>query len=182
MAAYTLRYLGDPVLKQVAPDVTDIDGRLVQVADDMFDVLYDAQGLALAAPQVGIRKRLFVYDYREAPGVLINPVVEESDGEWTYIEGCLSIPGIYFEIVRPKTVHLTGRDLDGNDVTFEADELQARMFQHELDHLNGTLMLEHLTPEQTRAAKKHLLDLRLNGPRRGAKPLTIGADGNEITD
>lgn len=182
MAAYSLRYLGDPVLKQTTPEVTDIDGRLAHVVGDMFDVLYDASGLALAAPQVGIRKRLFVYDYRDTPGVLINPVVEESDGEWTYHEGCLSIPGIYFEIRRPKRVHLTGRDLDGNEVDYEADELQARMFQHELDHLNGTLMLEHLTPEQTRAAKKHLLDLRLNGPRRGGRSITVDADGHVAED
>jgi peptide deformylase len=179
MAAYSLRYLGDPVLKQTTPDVTDIDGRLVKMVDDMFDVLYDASGLALAAPQVGIRKRLFVYDYRDTPGVLINPVIDESDGEWSYMEGCLSIPGIFFEIKRPKKVSLTGLDLDGNEVAYEADELQARMFQHELDHLNGQLMLEHLTPEQAKTAKKHLLDLRLNGPRKGAPPITILADGRE---
>jgi peptide deformylase len=179
MSTYSLRYLGDPVLKQQAPEITEIDGRLVQTVDDMFDVLYDANGLALAAPQVGLRKRLFVYDYLDTPGVLINPVVEESDGEWTYVEGCLSIPGIWFEIVRPRTVHLTGLDMGGNDVTFEADELQARMFQHELDHLNGTLMIEHLTPEQQKAAKRHLLDLRLHGPRKGAPPVTIMLDGSE---
>ena len=182
MAAYSLRYLGDPVLKETTPEISEIDGRLVQTVDDMFDVLYDAYGLALAAPQVGIRKRLFVYDYRDTPGVIINPVVEESDGEWTYTEGCLSIPGIYFEITRPNRVHLTGLDLDGNEVEFESDELQARMFQHELDHLNGTLMLEHLTPEQARAAKKHLLDLRLNGPRKGARQITIAADGSVLED
>jgi peptide deformylase len=182
MAAYSLRYLGDPVLKQSTPDVTEIDGRLVQTVDDMFDVLHDAAGLALAAPQVGVAKRLFVYEYRDDPGVLINPVIEDADGDWTYVEGCLSIPGIYFEITRPKRVHLTGLDLDGNDVSYEADELQARMFQHELDHLNGRLMLDHLTPEQTRAAKKHLLDLRLNGPKKRARPIAIGADGRELDD
>src|SRR4051812_40594146 len=116
MATYSLRYLGDPVLKQTAPEITDIDGKLVRMVDDMFDVLYEAQGLALAATQVGIQKRLFVYDYRDTPGVLINPVVEESDGGWDYIEGCLSIPGIYFDIKRPKRVHLTGLDLEGNEV------------------------------------------------------------------
>jgi peptide deformylase len=182
MAAYSLRYLGDPVLKQAAPDVTAIDGRLVQMVDDMFDVLHDASGLALAAPQVGIRKRLFVHEYHDTPGVLINPRIDGSEGEWSYVEGCLSIPGIWFEITRPKRVHLTGLDLDGNEVSYEADELQARMFQHELDHLDGRLMLEHLTPEQSRAAKKHLLDLRLNGPRGRGRPVTIDADGHEVDD
>jgi peptide deformylase len=182
MAAYSLRYLGDPVLKETTPEVADIDGRLVTMVDDMFEVLYDASGVALAAPQVGIRKRLFVYDYQDAPGVLINPVIEESDGEWIYNEGCLSIPGIWFEIVRPRRVSLTGLDLDGNAVAYEADELQARMFQHELDHLNGTLMLEHLTPEQARAAKKYLLELRLNGPPKRGQSVLIGRDGREIDD
>src|SRR5690349_10923625 len=119
MATYSLRYLGDPVLKQNAAEVAEIDGRLVRIVDDMFDVLYDARGLALAAPQVGIQKQLFVFDHDDETGVLINPVVKESADEWTYVEGCLSIPGIYFEIVRPKTVLVTGRDLDGNEVAIE---------------------------------------------------------------
>jgi peptide deformylase len=161
MAAYSLRYLGDPVLKQAAPDVTAIDGRLVQMVDDMFDVLDDASGLALAAPQVGIRKRLFVHQYRDTPGVLINPVIDESDGDWTYVEGCLSIPGIYFEIHRPKRVHLTGLDLDGNEVSYEADELQARLFQHELDHLDGVLLLDRLDPDTRKEAKRAVRDLQL---------------------
>jgi peptide deformylase len=182
MATFSLRYLGDPVLKQQASEVTNIDGRLVDIVDDMFEVLDQAHGLALAAPQVGIQKQLFVYDYLDEPGVLINPVIKESDDEWTYTEGCLSIPGIYFEIVRPKRVLVTGVDLDGNDVVFEADELQARMFQHEIDHLHGQLMTEHLTDEQGKAAKKHLLDLRLNGPRKGAPIVTIGRDGLPLTD
>lgn len=176
MAPYSLRYLGDPVLQQRTSDITEIDDRLIQLADDMFDVMYDAPGIGLAAPQIGVQKRLFVYEHDDEPGVLINPTVQESDGEWTFNEGCLSIPGIYFEIVRPKQVFVTGVDLNGDDVTFEADELQARLFQHELDHLDGTLMVEHLTDEQRKAAKKHLLELRLNGPRPGP-PITIGADG-----
>ena len=177
-----MRYLGDPVLKQAAAEVTAIDGRLVGMVDDMFAVLEDARGLALAAPQVGIQKQLFVYDYQDEPGVLINPVIKESDEEWTYTEGCLSIPGIYFEIVRPKRVLVEGIDLDGNEVVFEADELLARMFQHEIDHLHGSLMLEHLTDEQAKAAKKHLLELRLNGPRKGTPVITIGRDGLPLDD
>jgi peptide deformylase len=180
MATYSLRYLGDPVLKQVTPDITDIDDRLIRLADDMFDVMHDAAGIGLAAPQVGIQKRFFVYEYDEEPGVLINPTIEEADGEWTYNEGCLSIPGIYFEITRPRRVLVTGFDLDGNEVQYEADELQSRLFQHELDHLNGRLMVERLTDEQAKAAKKYLLDLRLNGPSRKPRPITLGHDGREL--
>jgi peptide deformylase len=179
VATYSIRVIGDPVLKQRASEISDIDGRLVQLVDDMFDIMYDAPGIGLAAPQIGVQKRLFVYEFADEPGVLINPEIVESDGEWVYNEGCLSIPGIYFEIARPKTVLIRGVDLDGNDVQIEADELQARLYQHELDHLNGTLMVEHLTDDQSKAAKKHLLELRLDGPRKG-KPVTLGTDGTLI--
>lgn len=176
VATYSIRYIGDPVLTQRASEINDIDGKLVNLVDEMFDVMYDAPGMGLAAPQIGVQKRLFVYEYDEQPGVLINPVISESDESWTFNEGCLSIPGLYFEIVRPKKVLITGVDLDGNEVTYEADELQARLFQHELDHLDGTLMTEHLTEEQRKVAKKHLLDLRLNGPSPHPS-ITLGVDG-----
>ena len=110
--------------------------------------MYDAPGLGLAAPQVGVQKRLFVYDLGEGPRTLVNPVISEARGEWSYEEGCLSVPGLSFEIMRPKEIHLTGYDLDGNEVSIEADELLARLFQHELDHLDGVLLLEHLDDDQ----------------------------------
>jgi peptide deformylase len=144
--------------------------------------MYDAAGIGLAAPQVGVQKRLFVFEHADEPGVLINPVVSETDEEWTYSEGCLSIPGIYFQITRPRKVLLTGVGIDGEEHTFEADDLKARLFQHELDHLDGVLMTDHLTPEQARTAKKYLLDLRLNGPSKKAGPITIAADGSILTD
>ncbi len=156
MAPYAIRLFGDPVLKQRAADVTEIDGRLARLSEDMLTTMYDAPGLGLAAPQVGVQKRFFVYDIGEGPRTLINPVIKESRGEWVYDEGCLSVPGLSFEIVRPKEIHLVGVDLDGNDVSFEADELLARLFQHELDHLDGVLLLEHLDDGQRKAALKEL--------------------------
>lgn len=158
VAAYTIRVYGDPVLKQMAAPVENIDGALKALADAMVDTMYAAPGLGLAAPQVGVQKRLFVYDLQEGEGpqTLVNPVISESRGEWTYEEGCLSVPGLYFPIVRPKEVHLTGFDLDGNEVSIEADELMARLFQHELDHLDGTLLLEHLDSDQRKAALREL--------------------------
>ncbi|MGI9608154.1 MAG: peptide deformylase [Acidimicrobiales bacterium] len=157
-APYRIRKYGDPVLKQVAKDVTDIDGALVQLVDDMLETMYEEPGLGLAAPQVGVRKRLFVYDMfaGEDPQAIVNPEIVESDGEWEFDEGCLSVPGLSWNIVRPKTIHLVGRDLDGNEVSIEADELEARLFQHELDHLNGVLLVEHLDDEQRRDAKRVL--------------------------
>lgn len=161
---YRIRIVGDPVLRERTPDVTEIDGDLVQLVEDMFDVLYTTgNGIGLAAPQVGVSTRLFVYDLGEdsEPGVLINPVISGSDGEWTYSEGCLSIPGQYFEIVRPKQIEVTARDLDGNEISFEADELWARLIQHELDHLDGVLMIDHLDDEQRKAAKKAVRELQM---------------------
>jgi peptide deformylase len=114
----------------------------------MFDIMYEAPGIGLAAPQIGVQKQLFVYDIGDGADVLINPVVVESSGEWVYEEGCLSIPGLYVEMVRPKEILLKGINIDGEEVTVEADELLSRLFQHELDHLNGVLMFERMTPDQ----------------------------------
>ncbi len=153
---YSVRIFGDPVLRAVASEVTDIDGRLVKLADDMLATMYAEPGIGLAAPQVGVQRRLFVYDIGDGPQTIVNPVITESEGEWGYIEGCLSVPGLSWEIVRPKQVHVTGRDLDGNEVSLEADELLARLIQHELDHLDGVLLLDHLEADQRRDALREL--------------------------
>ena len=158
MAPYTIRVFGDPVLKQRAAPVADIDESLVRLSQDMVDTLRDASGLGLAAPQVGVQKRLFVYEFDDdqGPRVIVNPTISGARGEWVYEEGCLSVPGLYFPIVRPKEIHLTGYDLDGREVSIEADEILARLFQHELDHLDGILLLEHLDPDQRKAAMREL--------------------------
>jgi peptide deformylase len=153
---YTIRTFGDPVLKQRAKDVTEIDGDLVRVVDTMFETMYEARGVGLAAPQVGIQKRFFTYDVDEDPGVLINPEVVDGSGEWVYDEGCLSVPGLHFEIVRPNLVTVRGLDLDGNEVIVEADELMGRLLQHEIDHLDGVLLLDRLEPEVRREALREL--------------------------
>ena len=146
--------MGDPVLRQRATEISDIDGRVVRMVNDMLPAMYEAQGIGLAAPQVGVQRRVFVFDLQEGngPQTLINPEIVESDGEWTYAEGCLSVPGLTFDIVRPKQVHIVGLDLDGNQVSIEADELLARLFQHELDHLDGTLLIDHLPRAERKAA------------------------------
>jgi len=157
MSNYRLRYFGDPVLSQRATDVVDIDGSVVRLASDMIEVMYEARGLGLAAPQVGVQKRLFVYQLDdEDPITIVNPTIRESRGEWQYDEGCLSIPDLFFPIVRPKEIHLTGWDLEGREISIEADELEARCFQHELDHLDGKLLLDMLDPEQRSTALDEL--------------------------
>ncbi len=156
MVKYEIRVFGDPVLKRAAETVTDIDGDLVETCNAMLDAMYEAPGIGLAAPQVGIGKRFFVYDFGDGPGALVNPTITEADGVWEFEEGCLSIPGLSWMVVRPKRIHLVGYDLDGNEVSIEADELEARLFQHELDHLDGTLLFDHLEPDQVREAKRIL--------------------------
>ncbi len=163
MPGYTIRTYGDPVLNQKAAPITDIDGAVRRLADDMLAPLREVEGLGLAAPQVGVLKRLFIYDLHDdqGPQTIVNPVISESRGEWTYEEGCLSVPGLYFPIVRPKEIHLTGWDLDGREVSIEADELLARLFQHELDHLEGRLLLELLDEDARKEALKELRKRRL---------------------
>jgi len=145
---YEIRTYGDPVLKSQSLAIENIDDKLVRLTDAMFDIMYEAPGIGLAAPQIGVQKQLFVYDIGDGADVLINPVVVESSGEWVYEEGCLSIPGLYVEMVRPKEILLKGINIDGEEVSVEADELLSRLFQHELDHLNGVLMFERMTPDQ----------------------------------
>lgn len=149
---YDIRTYGDPVLKSVAEKVENVDGKIVRLTQSMFQAMYRAPGLGLAAPQIGVQKQIFVYDIDGEQMTLINPRIVESSGEWVYDEGCLSIPGLYVEMLRPKQVLLEAIDIDGNEVRVEADELLARLFQHELDHLNGVLMFDRMTPDQREEA------------------------------
>ncbi|HVC25375.1 MAG TPA: peptide deformylase, partial [Acidimicrobiales bacterium] len=164
MATYDIRIFGDPVLRQRALPIEDVDGALVRLAEDMIETMYEAPGVGLAAPQVGVQRRLFVYDIGDGPGVVVNPSIAESDGEWTYDEGCLSIPGLSWEVVRPKRVRLAGVDLDGNEVDVDADELLARCFQHEIDHLDGVLIVERLEEGQRKDAMRILRRRALDAP------------------
>ena len=181
MEAYAIRTYGDPVLRSAAKDIADIDSKLVAVCDHMFEAMLTAQGIGLAAPQVGIQQRFFVYDIdavndlegtegavrrstSKKPqsaeetrfGVLINPVISEAEGEWGYEEACLSVPGLSWDIIRPKTIHVNGYDLDGNEVEFEADELFSRLIQHEIDHLDGVLLIDRLDEDTRKAARRAL--------------------------
>jgi peptide deformylase len=172
VAPYDIRVHGDPVLRQRAPEVTDIDGGLARLATDMITTMYEAPGVGLAAPQVGVQKRLFVYDLQDGDGpkVVLNPVLSDHRDEWVYEEGCLSVPGLSWEITRAKTVHLTGLDLDGNELSIEADELLARLFQHETDHLDGILLLERLDADQKREALRALRERQLAATAVDADP------------
>jgi peptide deformylase len=171
------------VLRKVADEVTEIDGKLVQLADEMLETMYAEPGIGLAAPQVGVPRRFFVYDVGDDPQAIINPTIIESSGEWNYEEGCLSVPGLFWDIVRPKEVHIVGYDLDGNEVSIEADEVLARLFQHELDHLDGVLLLDRLDPDTRKVAMKNVRETFLtpdadeararNGVRKSSGGLSL---------
>ncbi len=161
MPTLPIRVYGDPVLKEVTTDVTDIDGRVAALAEAMIETMYEAPGVGLAANQVGVQKRLFVYDKGDGPVVVVNPRIVETDGEWTFEEGCLSVPGLSWAITRPNAVHLVGFDLDGQEIDIQTDEYEGRIFQHELDHLDGVLLIERLDDDQRRAAKRVLRERRV---------------------
>jgi peptide deformylase len=156
MNTMPIRQFGDPVLNQVTTEILDIDARIAALATTMIETMYEAPGSGLAANQVGVQKRMFVYDKGDGPVVVINPSIVESEGEWTFDEGCLSVPGLSWEITRPNRVYLVGRDLDGNELSIETDEYEGRIFQHEMDHLDGILLVERLDDDQRRAAKRLL--------------------------
>jgi len=140
------------VLKQATKDVEEIDGSVAKLVEDMLETMYAAPGVGLAANQVGVQRRLFVYDIGKGPEVVINPRITETSGEWAFEEGCLSVPGLSWTIVRPNKVHLVGLDLDGNELSIDAEEYEGRVFQHEVDHLDGTLLIERLDEDQRRQA------------------------------
>jgi peptide deformylase len=157
-----IRTYGDPVLGTPTTNVENIDAKIAALAASMIETMHEAPGVGLAANQVGVQKRMFVYDKGEGPHVVVNPVIVETSGEWTYEEGCLSVPGLSWDIIRPNAVHLTGYDLDGNELDIQTDEYEGRIFQHECDHLDGVLLIERLTDEQKKEAKKFLRKRRLS--------------------
>jgi len=122
----------------------------------MIVTMYEAPGVGLAAPQIGVQKRIFVYDIGDGPFTVVNPRITERSGEWEYEEGCLSVPGLSWPIVRPAAVHLTGLDLDGNELSVDAEDLLARVFLHETDHLDGVLLLERLSRGEKKQALRTL--------------------------
>ncbi len=168
--AYQIRTYGDPVLKSKAAEVSDINGKIARLVDDMFDTLYESDsGIALAAPQIGVQKQIFVWDVDDQHMAIINPQIVESSGEWVYDEGCLSIPGLYVEMLRPNHVLIRGYTVDGDEVEIEASELMGRLFQHEIDHLQGVLMFDRMTPEQRKEAMTEYRRLQEAPPTEAPK-------------
>ena len=139
MALRTIRTEGDPVLSKKCRPVEEITPRIRELITDMLETMYDACGVGLAAPQVGILKRIVVIDVGEGPIILINPEIVESSGEQTGEEGCLSVPGMSGQVTRPNYVKVKALDMDMKEAEYEGEELLARAFCHEIDHLDGKM-------------------------------------------
>lgn len=144
MAVYRIVEVGDPVLKEKSRVVPRITPNVIKLLDNMAETMYDAPGVGLAAPQVGVSKRIAVVDVGEGNGLieLINPVIIQKEGFEIDIEGCLSIPGIKGEVQRYARVVVKALNREGKEVKYEGDGLLARAFQHEIDHLDGILFID----------------------------------------
>ena len=139
MALRKIRTEGDPVLNKISRPVKEMTSRNLDLISDMLETMYDACGVGLAAPQVGVLKRIVVIDVGEGPIVLINPEIIETAGEQTGEEGCLSVPGKCALVTRPDYVKVSSLDMDMNPVVYEGEGLRARAILHEMDHLDGVL-------------------------------------------
>ena len=142
MALRTIRVQGDSVLTKKSRTVDKMTPRIGELITDMLDTMYDAMGVGLAAPQVGILKRIVVIDVGEGPIVLINPEILETSGEQTGDEGCLSVPGMAGQVTRPNYVKVKALDVNMNEQIYEGEGLLSRAFCHEIDHLDGKMYTE----------------------------------------
>lgn len=142
MALRTVRVMGDEVLRKKSREVKEVNDRIRTLIDDMFETMYDTNGVGLAAPQVGVLKQVVVIDVDDEPLVFINPVILETSGEQTADEGCLSVPGKCGQVTRPNYVKVRAFDEDMEEFELEATELLARAICHECDHLAGVLYVD----------------------------------------
>lgn len=160
MAIRTIRNDKDEILRKRSREIEEIDNKVRELVLDMIDTMYKNDGVGLAAPQVGILKRIIVYDVGEGPKVMINPVITKASGKQTGEEGCLSSPNVFGMVDRPATLHVKAFDLEGKEVTVKAKELEAIVICHETDHLDGVLFLDKAydlytaTPEEIAKAKE----------------------------
>ncbi|MDP3562215.1 MAG: peptide deformylase [Legionellaceae bacterium] len=159
MTIHKIIYLPDARLRKVSKEIETIDEELQTLIDDMFETMYDAKGVGLAAPQIGINIRLSVIDVigdKTQQLVLINPEIIASEGEVEYQEGCLSVPGVYDTVTRADTVTMRAQDRTGKFYEMTASGLLGECFQHEIDHLNGKLYVDLLSPLKRTMARKKL--------------------------
>jgi peptide deformylase len=158
MAIRQIRTKGDDTLRKISKPVKKVDKKIQELVDDMIETMYDANGVGLAAPQVGILKRVVVIDIGEGPIVLINPEIISQSGEQIEVEGCLSIPGIWGEVKRPAQIVVEALDSEGKPQKIEGTGMLARVLSHETDHLDGVLfedkVIRFIEPDNGNSQKK----------------------------
>jgi peptide deformylase len=159
MAVKEVLRFPDERLRTVAKPVTNFDGKLKQLVNDMLDTMYDQNGIGLAATQIDEHQQVIVMDHsedRSKPRVFINPKLIESGGHFTNEEGCLSVPGVYAKVERAEHIKIEAQDVNGETFTTEADELLSICIQHEMDHLSGKLFVDYLSPLKRQRIKQRL--------------------------
>lgn len=161
MARLEIRLYPDPVLREPAAAADRVDDAMRKLVADMEETMRAAPGVGLAAPQVGVQRRVLVYDIGEGLQVLVNPEILDRSGEVVDEEGCLSIPGLAYPVARAEHIRVRGLDGDGESIEREAAELEARVIQHEIDHLDGVLFLDRTDRESRREALRILRDRAL---------------------
>ena len=164
MPVQPIRLFGDPVLRVPADPVRDFDKELRTLVKDLSDTMLDAPGVGLAAPQIGVSLRVFTYHVDDQLGHLVNPSLDLSDEEQEGDEGCLSFPGLFYPTKRPLRVRLRIQDLHGEEHKVEGAELAARMYLHEIDHLNGILFIDHLARHDRKEAMRRIRNGELEHP------------------
>lgn len=175
MSILEIRLFGDPVLRQRAQEVAEFDPKLQKLAADMLETMRDAPGVGLAAPQVGVLKRLFTWEVDERNGAVVNPVVTETSEEIVEDEeGCLSFPGLFYPLERPLRIEVTWQDVGGEEQHTRLEGFEARVWLHEIDHLNGVLFVDHLAAHHRKDALRRMREYRLehgtgasDAPRKG---------------
>ncbi len=162
-----IRLFPDPVLRERAAEVTEFDDELRNLVADMGETMRVAPGVGLAAPQVGIQRRVLVFSPNEEEPItaLINPEITLREGEQTDFEGCLSIPGLNYEVERALRVVVKGKDAEGEPIEIDASEFVARILQHEIDHLDGVLFIDRIDPELRKEAMKQIREAALGPPQ-----------------
>ena len=156
MAILKVRLYGDPALRKKCQEIEEVDGKIEKLLNNMAETMYRNKGVGLAAPQVGVLKRAIVVDIGEGLTALANPKILWRQGKATAPEGCLSLPGIFLDIKRSQEVVVEGIDKDGETQQIGAADLFARALQHEIDHLNGVLIIDHISRKKLKSIRKQL--------------------------
>lgn len=170
MSVFPVRKFGDPILRRAGDAVEKVNDEVRKLIRDLTDTMLDAPGVGLAAPQIGVSKKVIVWKFEDEQGALINPEILDRRGEVEAEEACLSLPGLAYPVTRAHWVRVTGFDSSGEVLTLEAEDWTARILQHEIDHTDGILFIDRLAPHVRKEAKRRLREQTFTGVVPPTKP------------